>query len=368
MNNQHIRDYRRLVAMVAVVATALLALPASAQTTQLGSAPMVPAQAQPLLARASHVTQASQALVVDPFNRSDVAYAYIHIYLPQGNVPMGFTGSVANCNPGTTSVAYRQAAIDRVNFYRAMAGLPGTVTLIGGVIATDTQAAALMFSANNALSHSPPSSWACYTSAGYTGANNSNIAAGYGNNAAAGPGAIDIYMDDSGSNNTAAGHRRWILYPPQVAMDSGSTPYDPPHYAANALWTLGPFGSRPTPTIGVAWPPRGYVPWQLLPSGSDRWSFSWPGANFSNAAVSMSRDGVPLSSPTDEPMAYDYGDNTLVWDPQPGDVSYAKPDHDTVYHITISGISGGGAPATIDYNVTVIDPYADTIFVNGFEF
>lgn len=69
--------------------------------------------------------QVSQAIVVDPCKRSDVAYAYTHIYLPQNNVPMGWTGNVANCNAGTTNLAYRQASIDRVNFYRAMASFPG---------------------------------------------------------------------------------------------------------------------------------------------------------------------------------------------------------------------------------------------------
>lgn len=82
----------------------------------------------------------------------------------------------------------------------------------------------------------------------------------------------------------------------------------------------------------------------------------------------MSRDGVALDPPDYEPIHNGYGDNTLVWKPQPGDVSYAKPDHDTVYHVTISGISGGSAPATLSYDVTAIDPYADSIFVNGFEF
>lgn len=358
---------RRLLVLGWLAASALLVPSANAQDAWLGLAPIGAHQVQPSLSSATLAIQASQAIVVDPFSRSDVVHAYTQIYLPQNNVAMGWTGNVSNCEAGTTNLAYRQATIDRVNFYRAMASLPGTVTLSGGAYAVDTQAAALIFSANGALSHLPPSNWTCYSAAGSSGASHSNIAAGYGSNAAAGPSAVDLYMTDAGSGNSAAGHRRWILYPRQVAMDSGSVPYQSPHYAANALWTLGPFGTRPRPTIGVAWPPRGYLPWQLLPSGSNRWSFSWPGANFSSAIVSMSRDGVPLSTPAYESTQNGYGDNTLVWRPMSGDVNYAKPHHDTRYHVTISGISGGGAPTTLSYDVTVIDPYLAVIFANGFE-
>ena len=34
---------------------------------------------------------------------------------------------------------------------------------------------------------------------------------------------IDLYMDDGGDSNVAAGHRRWILNPFSTVMGSGST-------------------------------------------------------------------------------------------------------------------------------------------------
>ncbi|HET6633324.1 MAG TPA: hypothetical protein VFG73_11555 [Rhodanobacteraceae bacterium] len=364
---------------LAAIASAPLALAQLAP--QLAPAPTAPAtQDEPQFAPfALAVPQAAQAdaqavsVDIDPFDRNAVALAYQEIYLPQGQVPSGWNGNVGSCNPGSVSLAYRQATIARVNFYRALAGLPGNITLMGGTAATDTQAAALMFSANRALSHSPPSDWLCYTSAGYNGAHNSNIAAGYGNNAAAGPGAIDLYMVDSDPNNSFVGHRRWVLYPARIGMDTGSVPYGSNGWASNALWVFGPTGPRPPTPFGVAWPPQGYVPWQLLPAKSNRWSFSWPGADFSNATVSMSRDGVPLDPPGYEPLANGYGENTLVWLPPAGDagdeVSYARPGHDTDYHVVITGIRGGGAPATIDYDVVVIDPWViqDVIFTSSFE-
>lgn len=302
----------------------------------------------------------------DPQNRSQVALAYQNVYVPQANVAIGWTGNVGSCSAGTTTAAYRQVTIDRVNYYRAQAGLPGNVSLFGGSQSSATQQAALIFSANQSLSHAPPNTWTCWSQSGQDAAGNSNIAVGFGSNAAAGIGAVDLYMDDNGAPNAAVGHRRWVLYPPQVNMDSGSIPYNP-QWAANALWVFGAFGSRPPTPNGVAWPPRGFVPWQLLPDSSNRWSFSWNGATFSGATVSMARNGIPLGVPSYESIANGYGDNTLVWKPQ--GVTYAQPAADVTYHVSIIGISGGGAPSSVSYDVVVIDPYAlsDVIFQSGFD-
>ncbi|MFA7488287.1 MAG: hypothetical protein WCY72_09415 [Lysobacteraceae bacterium] len=338
---------------VALVIALSLAGPAAAQQ-QLGEAPRLGPGEEPAQLLQPY-TPGIRAVSFDPMVRSEVADAYINTYLPQGSVAIGWSGNVASCNAGTTSTQYRQATIDRVNYYRAHAGVPGTVVLYGGSEASGTQQAALMFSANNTISHFPPASWSCYSSGGATAAGKSNIAISWGYNAAAGPNAVDLYMDDSGLGNEAVGHRRWILYPPQVRMDSGTIPNQGAQAAANSLWVIGGFGSRPPTPNGVAWPPRGYVPWQVLPSSSNRWSFSWPNANFSGASISMKRNGAALGTPVKETPASGFGDNTLVWEPQ--GVSYGNPGVDVTYTVTISGISGGGAPSSISYDVVVIDPY-----------
>src|SRR4030095_7160319 len=104
---------------------------------------------------------------------------------------------------------------------------------------------------------------------------------------------------------------------------------------------------------GIAWPPAGFVPYQNLPSVSNRWSLSFPSADFSNATVTMSGPGgaIPV---TKEPLTNGFGDNTLVF--LPTGVSYAQPATDTTYTITVANIAGNGVPASIQYMVTVIDP------------
>jgi hypothetical protein len=146
---------------------------------------------------------------------------------------------------------------------------------------------------------------------------------------------------------------------------------------SNALKVFGASGTRPATPHGVAWPPRGYVPYPMLPRSSNRWSFSYPGAGFAAAQVTMSvaGQGIPV---TLEPQATGYGDNTLVWRPRlaangVAGVSYAAPATDTTYTVTVSNVSGSGVPTSFAYTVTVIDPDAaappppEVLFASGFD-
>ena len=175
-----------------------------------------------------------------------------------------------------------------------------------------------MMSAHNGLSHTPPMSWTCYSADGAAGAASTNLALG-----TRGVAAIDGYMGDAGAGNTAVGHRRWILFPPRESMSTGDVPGgNTPPRPANALHVLGPTTTRPATPDGVAWPPKGFVPWQNLPATSNRWSFSFPSADFSGSQVSMTgpAGNVPV---THEPLATGFGDNTIVF--LPAGVSYRSP-------------------------------------------
>src|SRR5207244_3677861 len=199
-------------------------------------------------------------------------------------------------------------------------------------------------------SHTPPPSWLCYTAAGADAASHSNIALG-----ASGPDAIDLYMDDPGSGNYAAGHRRWILYPPQAQMGTGDVEGGDAPEQGNALGVLYGFGSRPATPEWVAWPPPGFVPYWLLPSQSNRWSLSYPNADFSGAIVTMTRGTTPITVTYETQVNNQgYADNTLVWLPQ--GVSYSAPTSDTTYGITLSNVLVSGQSRTFSYAVTVIKP------------
>jgi hypothetical protein len=336
-------------------------------SAELGSSPQLPAWIEPeSFAPEQQATAA--AISANPVNRYSVSLLYRNVYAAEDAVTNGWAGTVTPCNDGATATAYQNATFERVNVFRTLAGLPGNITAFASPQQPDDQAAALMMVANQTLSHAPPSNWICYTQAGYDGASRSNLTLGGGFNYN-GPTAIEGYMDDSGNGNSFVGHRRWILYPAQAHMATGDVDATAENagYSANALWVVGPFGTRAATPNGTPWPPNGYVPWQLLPPSSNRWSFSFPGATFTTAAVTMTKNGSPLTLTVTENGAHDnlgYADNTLVWEPV--GVSYAQPTQDVLYQVTITGITGGGAPASVSYTVKVIDPY-DAVFADDFE-
>ncbi len=281
-----------------------------------------------------------------PPDRASVVRVYHTRFLPAEVTTSGWAGNVGNCTQGTTSAAFKQSVLDRINSYRAFAGLPG-VGLFTDAKVSDSQRAALMMSANNALNHSPPTNWKCYTAAGKNAAYYSNLALG-----AYGYDAIDLYMDDPGTGNGAVGHRRWLLFPPQVNVATGDIPSGSSP-SANALWVAGPHGTRPATPDGVAWPPRGYVPWDALPATSNRWSFSYSNAYFvgTSVAVSGPAGNMPV---TIEPLASGYGDESIVF--KPTGMSYTRPDGDVTYRVTLSSpMPDFGLPSPFQYAFTVID-------------
>ncbi|MEO8302743.1 MAG: CAP domain-containing protein [Betaproteobacteria bacterium] len=337
-------------ALFASVAPAAAAGAEPEPAWELGEAPR---QAVPQgIAPDASVSKFSSRIEAAATSRDSVVQLYNTVYLPGNLVGLTWSGSVAGCVVGSTNAAHQQAVIDRVNYYRSLVDLP-TVTLLTGLPTTQSQSAALMMSANNSLSHSPPAGWTCYSADGATGASKSNLSLGIN-----GVGAIDGYMEDPGAGNIAAGHRRWILYPPQVSMATGDVPNSGPSKpSSNDLYVLGSFGTRPPTPNGVAWPPAGYVPFPNLPSGSNRWSLSYPGANFASATVTMTGPNGPTSIPVSlEALQNDigYADNTIVF--KPASFNYGNPGVDAAYTILVSGLTGAGVPASIQYTVTVIDP------------
>ena len=117
-----------------------------------------------------------------------------------------------------------------------------------------------------------------------------------------GPPAIDQLVRDSGKlirdggkDTGVVGHRRTILNPQNISMGSGSVPATDQGSAAEAqLMVSNPSDvQRPARDGFVAWPPPGFVPYQTV---YPRWSFVLRGADFTNAAVTMQRNGVPLGT------------------------------------------------------------------------
>lgn len=300
------------------------------------------------------------ALSVNAESREEVRQFYRTIYFASEQVPMEWSGNYASGTAGTTSNAFREATRLRINFYRALAGVPADIALSSAFNAKAQQAALLM-SVNNELSHSPPPTWTLYSAAAAEAAYNSNLALGQ-----SGPDAINGYIADHGDRNAVVGHRRWLLYPQTLQMGSGDVPGLPGSVsvrAANAIWVIdstpgGQYGApRPaTRTTAVTYPPAGYVPYPLV---WPRWSLSYPNADFSAATVTMTRNGQPIPVAL-EPVGANLGEPTLVWVYDNQDTSaptpHPVPSADTVYGVSISNVRVGAASQNFSYRVTVFDP------------
>ena len=250
-----------------------------------------------------------------------------------------------------------------------------------GMLTTKGEAArgaALMFTANNFLSHRPGSHWDIFTPQGWNGAYYSNIALGYW-----GPGAIDAYMADESEGLETVAHRRWVLFPPLKEVATGDVPETVGKYkypAANALYVMDEFqvkgkgkaeklmeklvgkgavdraglraGERVEKAKFVAWPGDGYFPDPIVP---ERWSLSYPEADFSKAKVTVTNDfGEELDIDVVSRTKRDsrWGDATLVWEMYEKDL---EGEGDRRFYVEVTGIQGKG-PKAYRYRVILIDP------------
>lgn len=273
---------------------------------------------------------------------------YLQQYLPleeTQTTQTSWVGDRETCDAGYTTPEFRAAVLRRINYFRAMAGIP--LVQLRDEYNQKAQKAALMMSMNRDLSHSPPGDWVCYSDEGYEAAGSSNLFLGV-----MGWDAITGYILEGG----AVGHRRWILYPRTQAMGTGDIPGTVYYPAANALWVFDNLGGiRPDTRDGfVAWPPPGYVPYQVV---NDHWSFSYAHADFSNATVTMMSQGVQIPVEL-EPIHNGYGENTLVWIPLgTGDThGWPKPEDDEHYHVEIRNVVMGEEIRNFSYDVVVFDP------------
>lgn len=286
---------------------------------------------------------------VDVFDRAAVSRFYFENYLPGQSVPLLWDGDLTACRAGTNNRQHQEATLARANFYRAMAGVSSDLELANDWNNLCAEAA-LLVSRNDQASHNPTLEWACYSPGGAEAASRSLLYLGR-----EGPAAIDGYMDDPGAENYFVGHRRWLLYPPQRMVGVASIPQHLSFRAANAFWVVGGSGARSESPKWVAWPPAGFIPYQILPRRSGRWSFSCPSADFSQARVTVSLQGSALHVEV-EPGNNDHGyaDNTLVWIPE--GIPLTPPESDLAYEVTITGVSINGTQTAFRYASTIIDP------------
>jgi uncharacterized protein YkwD len=314
---------------------------------------------------------AGAAVAPGPFTvnmqgREDVRQFFNQVYQSSNGVPDGWSGNVTGCNPGALSPDYVQAMLTRVNYFRTMVGVPPvTFTTANN---TEAQAAALLQAANPTIlgpdgkpdphHPTPQNAPTCFTPLGAAGSGASNLFAGLD-----GVGSVDGWMHDPGdftsNNNVDLGHRRNMLDPKISQMGAGYIPKSSGFGPTSTLLVLTTPSARPAVRDNfIAWPPRGFVPYQVV---YPRWSFSLPGADFSNTTVTMQLAGAAAPVPTTiRPVAPGFGggEPAISWDVNnlADSASWPKPTSDQTFTVNLTNVVVNGIQQNFTYNVTVFDP------------
>jgi Secretion system C-terminal sorting domain/Viral BACON domain/Cysteine-rich secretory protein family/Putative binding domain, N-terminal len=286
-------------------------------------------------------------------NRDAIIAAYQTNYVGSAianQAELGWNGDAASCKPGTISAVAQAKTLQRINYFRKLAGLQDVT--FDNTLSANCQAGALILDANDKLTHQATSSWKCYTPVGATALTKCNTIYGslpYSPNATA-SGAMKLFMDDyltySPKNNQEVGHRRWILYSRAKTFSHGATDQ------ADALWVVGTFSYTAAIPAFIAYPPKGYMPRSLL---VPRWSFGIPTADFSAAKVTVLDDTDNSLAIVQYPAVNGYGDNTVSWDIPVAALTFTSTE-DKVFKVTVSGVKiAGVVQKDYKYNVVAID-------------
>ncbi|GAA5481936.1 hypothetical protein [Haloferula sargassicola] len=316
----------------------------------------------------------STGFSVDTSDRVDVLSFWHAVYMASEGFEdrIGWTGhySILPGAEGTTSAAFVDDVERRVNYFRAMCGVQGSIAFNDGAAvviqnsdafqpASSTlrsaaaQRGALMMALSQTITHTPSPGLSGWTAAAWNGCNKGALAYGL-----FGPAAVDAYFRENiagtSSWNNSVGHRRWLLNVNSTRMATGDMPGDGTALIAptNVLYVFpGSDELASDPSRFVSYPAPGFFPARV---NSPFWSLSHDDANFSSATVTMTGpDGanVPVSVVARNAT---YAAPAIVWS-VPESVYDDSPGADRTYTVTVSGI-GGGVAATHTWTTTLIDP------------
>lgn len=245
-----------------------------------------------------------------------------------------FAGNIAMCLPGENSATGKANALKLINLYRFIADLPAVTE--SAPLSTKAQACSLMMDANNALSHTPPTTWTCYTAGGAEAAGKSNIST------TAGVQAIDLYMNDRG-NATTMGHRRWLLSNSLGPVGLGSAP------GGSCAWVIG--GTGNAGKAWRAWPAPGPFPFAAMSQGGfgmtvdvTGWTVQSDSINLGSATVTVTEGGVDRPVTVTQ-LGANYGSRYAIRFVANGWTSAAGKN----YHVVV-----GGVTTPIAYDVEMV--------------
>ena len=271
---------------------------------------------------------------------------------------------IAACQSGTLHPAVTASLVTSLNAVRALHRLPPVV--YSPADEASAQQAALIMAANGQLSHTPPTSWACYSALGSAGAGASNLYGGTGN-------GLTLLSEEqivagfmTEINNLvieSVGHRRWLLDPflGSVAYGRVAGRYQTSNRADAAAIKVfnlaGPAGPSGTLPEIVAYPYEEYparffdtnalLSFSVISNKTSK--FANTNVNFANATISVRiRGGAAL---TVSRVAFDTQGYGL-----PNNLQFAVAGltANTIYDVTIANVIVGGTARSYSYYFRIV--------------
>lgn len=201
---------------------------------------------------------------------------------------------------GRASAANRQSTLNNLNMYRRIAGL--TPVRESEELSDEAQHGAVLLAAIDELTHYPgkPADMDTgFFKIGYGATSSSNIGAGYRRMEDGIDGCI---QDNSGSNLTTVGHRRWFLNPDMLYIGLGQAQASGGIYGRYYAYKVFDRSNEALNHNFVSWPASGNFPTELV-SVKLPWSVSLNRARY--ASPSLEDVTVTITNPAGEKEVFD---------------------------------------------------------------
>src|ERR1041385_7467253 len=134
----------RLRVTSAILLTSFAFQPLCSAELILGDPPRAPSDVSGLPGGRPKPQSVTGGFTVNTSSREQVRSFYRGIYPSSDTVAMDTTADVSTCTPGTNSTAFQEAVLRRINWFRAMGGVPAVVTLDAGNNTNNQQGAVIM--------------------------------------------------------------------------------------------------------------------------------------------------------------------------------------------------------------------------------
>ncbi|MFH1051448.1 MAG: CAP domain-containing protein [bacterium] len=268
--------------------------------------------------------------------------------------------SIDNCYEGTLTYAEKMKALDRLNFIRAIHGLPEVGYNPDKDIAV--QKSAIIAVANKTLTHYPDSTFKCYTKIGDTACGQSNLHISYYSSLStvwSSAASIDGWINEKYS--TSIGHRRWFLSPFLKNVAFGRVDWitaKGEYWIGSTMWVWDNDGPTESNVEYIACPYHDYpssaldtnlfLSFSVLMNKSNWWSNDK--VDFSTATIQVNDDNQTTYSVLNisSDNLFSGLPNNLQWK-----VSNLK--RNTRYNITISNVDVNGQKKNYEYWFRIVN-------------